>query len=77
MGMTCSQSRASYWGTRTACLVYGLQGRPRNGSLAPRVRGLVTEWAELHQAELLQMWDSKEFHKLARLIAPSSQEAQP
>jgi hypothetical protein len=38
-----------------------------DGSLPPRVRGLVTEWAELHQEELLQMWESKEFHKIEPL----------
>jgi hypothetical protein len=38
-----------------------------DGSLPPRVRGLVTEWAELHQAELVRMWDSKEFHKIEPL----------
>ncbi|MBJ7390897.1 MAG: DUF4160 domain-containing protein [Chthoniobacterales bacterium] len=38
-----------------------------DGSLPPRVRGLVTEWAELHQAELLPMWVSKEFHKIEPL----------
>jgi hypothetical protein len=39
-----------------------------DSSLPPRVRGLVTEWAELHQAELLQMLDSKEFHKIEPLV---------
>lgn len=29
--------------------------------------GLVTEWAELHQGELLQMWESKDFHKIEPL----------
>jgi hypothetical protein len=32
------------------------------------VRGLVEEWAELHQSELMTMWDSKEFHKLTPLV---------
>ncbi len=27
------------------------------GNLSPRVLGLVTEWATLHQAELLENWD--------------------
>ena len=31
------------------------------GVLPGRVRGFVAEWAELHQAELLSMWDSKVF----------------
>ena len=38
------------------------------GNLPARVRGLVEEWAELHTAELLEMWNSKEFHKLAPLV---------
>jgi len=38
------------------------------GSLPARVRGLVEEWAELHREELLQMWDSKEFHRVAPLV---------
>lgn len=29
-----------------------------DGNLPPRVLGLVVEWAELHQAELLKNWDS-------------------
>ena len=27
------------------------------GELSPRVRGMVIEWATLHQAELLQNWE--------------------
>ena len=38
------------------------------GQLPARVRGLVEEWAELHQHELLAMWNSKEFHKLTPLV---------
>ena len=38
------------------------------GHLPARVRGLIEEWAERHQQELLQMWDSKEFHKIAPLV---------
>ena len=38
------------------------------GKLPARVRGLVEEWAELHQDELLAMWDSKEFHKVEPLV---------
>ena len=40
----------------------------RNGHLPAKVRGLVEEWAELHQSELMTMWDSKEFHKLTPLV---------
>jgi hypothetical protein len=39
-----------------------------DGRLPARVRGLVEEWAELHQDELLVMWESNEFHKLAPLV---------
>jgi hypothetical protein len=39
-----------------------------DGRLPARVRGLVEEWAELHQKELLTMWESHEFHKLAPLV---------
>jgi hypothetical protein len=35
-----------------------------HGSLPPRAFGLVTEWAALHKAELLENWD------LARAQAP-------
>lgn len=38
------------------------------GHLPARVRGLIEEWAERHQQELLLMWDSKEFHKIAPLV---------
>jgi hypothetical protein len=34
------------------------------GSLPAKVRGLVVEWAELHQNELLTMWNTKEFHPI-------------
>ena len=38
------------------------------GTLPARVRGLVEEWAELHRGELLEMWESKDFHKVAPLV---------
>ena len=38
------------------------------GHLLARVRGLVAEWAEQHQDELLTMWETKEFHKLDPLV---------
>lgn len=38
------------------------------GNLSARVRGLVEEWAELHQVELLAMWESHEFHKINPLV---------
>jgi hypothetical protein len=39
-----------------------------DGRLPAKVRGLVEEWAELHQDELLTMWTSQEFHKIAPLV---------
>lgn len=38
------------------------------GKLPARVRGLVEEWAELHQEELMRMWNTKDFHKLPPLV---------
>ncbi|MBI5610397.1 MAG: DUF4160 domain-containing protein [Deltaproteobacteria bacterium] len=38
------------------------------GHLPARVRSLVQEWAEAHQEELLQIWNTKEFHKVAPLV---------
>jgi hypothetical protein len=38
------------------------------GSLPARVRGLVEEWAELHKNELLQMWETSSFHRIAPLV---------
>ena len=38
------------------------------GRVPAKVRGLVAEWAELHQDELLKMWDSKDFHKIKPLV---------
>ena len=39
-----------------------------DGCLPARVRGIVEEWAEIHQAELLKMWNSQDFHKLEPLV---------
>jgi hypothetical protein len=39
-----------------------------DGRMPARVRGLVEEWAELHQSELMSMWESKVFHKLEPLV---------
>ena len=39
-----------------------------DGKLPARVRGLVEEWAGLHQEELLAMWESKDFHKVEPLV---------
>ncbi len=38
------------------------------GKLPAKVRGLVEEWAELHRDELMQMWSTKEFHKISPLV---------
>jgi len=37
------------------------------GDLPNRARKLVLEWAEIHKAELLEMWNSQNFRKLAPL----------
>ena len=39
-----------------------------NGRLPARVRGLVEEWAELHKDELLNMWESQDFHSVEPLV---------
>ena len=38
------------------------------GSIPAKVRGLVEEWAELHQDELLEMWETKEFRSIKPLV---------
>jgi hypothetical protein len=38
------------------------------GKLPARVRGLVVEWAETHQAELLDIWETKLFRKIEPLV---------
>lgn len=38
------------------------------GALPIKVRGLVEEWAELQRDELLQMWESKDFHQVEPLV---------
>ena len=37
------------------------------GSLPKKCRQLVRELAEIHQEELIEMWDSQNFHKIAPL----------
>jgi hypothetical protein len=39
-----------------------------DGYLPARVRGLVEEWTELHQQELLVMWNTKDFHRIDPLV---------
>ncbi|MBW4056279.1 MAG: DUF4160 domain-containing protein [Proteobacteria bacterium] len=50
------------------CLVERIRQKIMDGCLPARVRGLVDEWVELHQDELLVMWESHEFHKIAPLV---------
>lgn len=38
------------------------------GAVPAKVRGLVEEWAELHREELLSMWETKKFHRIAPLV---------
>jgi len=38
------------------------------GDLPPRAVSLVKEWGELHQKELLEMWNSQNIHKLPPLV---------
>lgn len=38
------------------------------GYLPAKVRGLVEEWAELNRQELLDMWETKDFHKIKPLV---------
>ena len=38
------------------------------GTLPAKVRGLVEEWAEIHDDELLTMWETKDFHSIAPLV---------
>ena len=33
-----------------------------------KVCGLVEEWVELHQDELLQMWETNKFHPIKPLV---------
>ena len=39
-----------------------------DGYLPGRVRGLVQEWAEIHQEKLLSMWKDKIFYNLLPLV---------
>lgn len=38
------------------------------GQLPAKVRGLVHEWAEVHRAELLDIWETGEFRKIDPLV---------
>jgi len=37
------------------------------GKLPKKCRQLVREWVEIHQEELIEMWDSQDFHKVEPL----------
>lgn len=37
------------------------------GNLPKKCRQLVREWAEIHQEELIEMWDKQNFHKIEPL----------
>lgn len=37
------------------------------GSLPRKCRQLVREWAEEHQSELIEMWETQNFHKIQPL----------
>jgi hypothetical protein len=41
-----------------------------SGSLPPRVRGLVVEWAAMHKDELRQVWEQAMAHQPLSRIAP-------
>ncbi len=38
-----------------------------DGRLPKKCRQLVREWAELHQDELIEMWDTQNFHTISPL----------
>ncbi len=40
------------------------------GRLSPRVRGMVTEWASMHQAELLEDWERSRCGLPLKRVAP-------
>ena len=40
------------------------------GSLSPRAMGLVVEWANLHQEELMQAWNRAQAHQNPGKIEP-------
>ena len=42
-------------------------GNLLNGDFPVSKLKLVQAWAEIHKAELLTMWDTKEFHKVTPL----------
>ena len=43
-------------------------GEEIDGSLPTRAAGMVREWIEIHQTELLDIWETQEFKKIDPLI---------
>ena len=43
-------------------------GEEFDGSLPLRAAGMVREWIEIHQTELLVMWETQEFKKIDPLV---------
>ena len=39
-----------------------------DGTIPAKVKGLVEEWAELHQQELLEIWETQKFHRIEPLV---------
>jgi len=44
--------------------------RVLTGSLPPRALGLVTEWATMHQDELMKAWEQASSYQIPRKIEP-------
>ena len=59
-------SCVSYWVYRAVINIRTLN--IMDGHLPARVRGLVEEWAEMNQQELIVMWELKDFHQLEPLV---------
>ncbi len=38
-----------------------------NGNVPKRCYQLVKEWAEIHQSELIEMWNTQQFHSIEPL----------
>ena len=43
-------------------------GEEIDGSLPFRATGMVREWIEIHQTELMVMWETQEFKKIEPLV---------
>jgi hypothetical protein len=52
-------------------VIIGIEHLSRlEGGLKPRAMGLVMEWAALHQAELLEVWEQARAHEPLDSIPP-------